>query len=210
MRLRLIPSILLALPLLCSSAFAQGSYFLFGGGADFSMFNRDAPSGAVLPDQSFRPGFNALIGFQTPAGEAGATVLGIGYETRGAVWSIDPGNGQTIDATIKFNYIHLKFDYKYLGSQSGTAYIAPGVDLAFLTSSEAEIDDNTEDMKDVNSVDLDLGLAFGFQVPMNRNAFFMQAGYVYGLFNTVTGEGSDDFSAHNSCIKLTAGFLVGM
>jgi hypothetical protein len=209
MRSKLIPSLFFSIALLCGSAAAQSPAFIIGGGLNFSTFNRDAPSGLDLGDQSMRTGFNLLAGFQAPTG-SGATVLGLGYETRGAVWTDEGPTGEDVDLTIKFNYVHLAFAYKLMSSQGygPVFYFAPGVDLAFLTSSEMEVDNDSRELDDVNSVDLDLGASVGFQVPMANNAFFMEAGYAYGLFDTDTE--SDEFSAHNSAIKLRAGFLVGL
>jgi outer membrane protein with beta-barrel domain len=211
MRSRIIPSALFSISLFCASASAEGTYFLLGGGLDLSTFNRDVPSSVDLPDQSMRTGFNILAGFQNAAGESNATVFGIGYETRGAVWTGEDVNGDDLDVTIKFNYIHLAFAYKLMAQSAGPAvYAAPLVDLAILTGSEGEARGETIDMDEVNSIDLDLGLSLGIQIPVARNAFFLEAGYAYGMFNTVTGEASDDVSMHNSALKLRAGFLVGI
>jgi hypothetical protein len=190
-RSRLTPSLFFSISLVFSislfhaSASAQGNYFLLGGGLDFSTFNRNVPSSAPpLPDQSMRTGFNILAGFQYGDGGNEASIFGIGYETRGAVWKSQ--------------------------SEGPAVYAAPLLDLAILTSSELEVGSETVEANDVNSIDLDLGLSLGVQVPMARNAFFMEAGYAYGLLNTVSGETSDDVSFHNSAIKLRAGFLVGI
>jgi hypothetical protein len=207
MRSRIMLALLAYVSILCASASAQGNYLLIGGGPNFSTFNRDLPSGSELPKQSMRTGFNILAGFQYAEGD-GASVFGVGYETRGAVWK-EPGGDET--ATVKFNYIHLDFAYKFLAASEGPAvYAAPLVDLAILTSSEVQIDGETVEADEVNSFDLDLGLCAGIQIPTSGNAFFLEAGYAYGLFNTVTGDASDDVSMHNSAIKLRAGFLIGI
>lgn len=208
MRSRITASAFISIALFCASASAQGNYFLLGGGPNFSTFNRDLPSGSEPPKQSMRTGFNILAGFQYAEGN-GASLFGVGYETRGAVWKEPDGGDET--ATIKFNYVHLNFAYKLLAQSEGPAvYAAPLLDLAILTSSEVEIEGETVEADKVNSVDLDLGLSLGIQIPAARNAVFLEAAYAYGLFNTITGEASDRASMHNSVIKLRAGFLVGI
>lgn len=209
MRSRILPSAFFSLSILCASAFAEGNALLLGGGLNFTSFHRDAPGN--LPDQAMRTGFNIMAGFQAASDYNGASVFGIGYETRGAVWSDEDSDGDESEATVKFDYLHLAFAYKFLApNPSVTLYAAPLVDLAILTNSEVEFDGGTADADEVNSIDLDLGLSLGVQVPIGRNAFFMEAGYAYGLFNTVTGDAADDVSMHNSAIKLRAGFLVGI
>jgi hypothetical protein len=211
MRSRIIPSVLFAISLLCASASAQESYFLLGGGLNFSTLNLDAPSYIDTPKLRMRTGFNILAGFQYSDGGNDASTYGIGYETRGAVMKAEDRNGDDVDVTFKYNYVHVAFAYKLMTPSGGPAfYAAPLLDLALLTSSEAEAGSEIIEENNLNSFDLDLGISLGVQIPAARNAFFIEAGYAYGLINAVTGEGSDDFSIHNSAIKLRAGFLVGI
>lgn len=211
MRSRIITSALIFISLLCASASAQGNYFLLAGGLDFTTFNLDAPSHVDLPKLRMRTGFNILAGFQYGDGGNDASLFGIGYETRGAVMKSRGFNGNALDVTIKYDYIHVAFAYKILSQSEGTAvYAAPLLDLAILTNSESEAGNETLEEKNVNSIDLDLGLSLGIQIPMARNAIFLEAGYAYGLLNAVTGQASNDYSIHNSAIKLRAGFLVGI
>ena len=94
---------LFSITVLSASASAEGTYFLLGGGLDFSTFNRDVPSEMQLIDQSMRTGFNILAGFQNSAGGYNATVFGIGFETRGAVWTGDDINGNEVEMAIKYD-----------------------------------------------------------------------------------------------------------
>jgi outer membrane protein with beta-barrel domain len=208
MRSRILISAFIFIALLCASASAQGNYFLLGGGPNFTTFNRDLPSGAETPKQSMRTGFNVMAGFQYAEG-GGASLFGVGYETRGAVWKEPNGGDET--ATIKFSYVHLDFAYKFLAQSEGPAvYAAPLLDLAILTDSELQVGGEALEVTKVNSVDLDLGLSLGIQIPAASNALFLEAGYAYGLFNIITGKASDEASMHNSAIKLRAGFLIGL
>lgn len=217
MRSRIIPSALFSVSLFLSaslfsaSASAQENYFLLGGGLNFTTFDLDAPDNVRLPKLRMRTGFNILAGFQYSDGGNDASTYGIGYETRGAVLKSEDFSGDEIDVTIKYNYIHVAFAYKLLTQSSGPAvYAAPLLDLAILTSSEAEAGNETIEENHVNSVDLDLGLSLGVQIPMARNAIFIEAGYAYGLIDAMTGESANDRSIHNSAIKLRAGFMAGI
>ena len=217
MRSRIIPSALFSISLMFSifffsaSASAQDNYFLLAGGPNFTTFNLDAPDNYKLRKLSMRTGFNILAGFQYSDGGNDASLYGIGYETRGAVTKLENFNGEQIDVTSKYNYIHVAFAYKLLTQSSGpAAYAAPLLDLAILTSSELEGGGETEELNNVNSVDLDLGLSLGVQIPMARNAIFIEAGYAYGLLNSISDDDSDELSAHNSAIKLRVGFMAGI
>jgi hypothetical protein len=217
MRSRFIPSALFSISLFLSvslfsaSASAQENYFLLGGGLNFTTFDLDAPDNVRLPKLHMRTGFNILAGFQYSDGGNDASTYGIGYETRGAVIKGRDDNGEDMEAIIKYNYVHVAFAYKLLTQSSGPAvYAAPLLDLAILTGSEVDVGNETIEENHVNSVDLDLGLSLGVQIPMARNAIFIEAGYAYGLLNALTGEISNTRSMHNSAIKLRAGFLAGI
>lgn len=186
-------------------ACAQDNYVSFGGGLNLAEFIRGYPSDARVADQSERFGGAFHIGYQTVTAGENATVVYLSYESRGAVWS--SGN---VDVDIKFNYLQAGFDYKALfGPSSGARlYLSPGVGVGILVNSTAEADGDSRDFNDVSSFDIELAAALGFQVPLGRNAYFLEAGYGYGLLDTV--DNPSDFSANNSVIKLRIGFLFGV
>jgi hypothetical protein len=185
--------------------YSQDNYVSFGGGLNLAEFIRGYPSDARVADQSDRFGGAFHLGYQTVTGGENATLVYLGYESRGAVWS--SGNA---DVDIKFNYIQAGFDYKALfGPASGARfYLSPGVGVGILVNSTAEARGDSQDLKNVSSFDIELAAALGFQVPLGRNAYFLEAGYGYGLLDTV--DETSDFSANNSVIKFRVGFLLGV
>jgi hypothetical protein len=208
-----IPFLIAASAALLSSlpANAGDTYFVLGGGANLAEFNRDLPSGAPEFDQGFRFGPCFHLGFQAPGPGDNASVLSLGYESRGAVWTAQDANGRDVDVTIKFNYLQLGYQYKFLfgGSHQAAGYFAPGLGASILIHSTAEAPGEEQDMDGVNSIDLEASLALGVQAPVGLNhAFFLEGGYGYGLFDTDTDR--EDASANNSVIKLRAGFLIGL
>ena len=202
--MRLHPFLLLAASLCPLSVQSQANFLYLGGGLNLSTFVLDLPSGAEPPDQSFRSGFGVSGGLQTQPAPNVAVNIGLGYETRGAVWTIGGEEG-----TVKFNYFHVPLAIKLIGANPGPRpYFAPGVDLAFLTSSEIEVGSQSEDIENVANMDLDLGAALGVEIPAGRNFVFLEAGYAYGLLDT--NDESSQAAANNSNIKLRGGILFAM
>ena len=182
----------------------------FGGGLNLASFIRGYPSDAKVPDQSERFGSAFHIGYQSATAGENATILYLGYESRGAVWSGRNLTGRNVDDVIKFNYIQAGFNYKALfGPASGARfYLSPGVGLGFLDNSTEEANGDSHEVEDVSSFDIELAAALGVQVPVGGNAYFLEAGYGYGLLDTV--DNNTGYSANNSVIKFRVGFLLGV
>lgn len=186
-------------------AYAENDYVLFGAGLNLATFSIDPPSGFKKPDQSNRVAPAIQLGYQMGTFSGDATVLSLGYESKGTVLD---ASGSGDDITMKLNYMQLSFQYKALfGQASGPRfYLAPGIGAALLVFSEATRGSDSRDIDDATSFDLDLAGAFGVQMPMGNNAFLMEAGYGYGLFDV---DDTPDSSINNSVIKLRIGFLIG-
>ena len=211
MQIRIIPFLFLSFVLFTSAVSAQDSHMLFGGGLNLSKFSRKGPSGVHFYDQNFLTGFNALIGYQTSGDEVGVTVIGIGFETRGTELKDETPSGNAFEEKTRLDYLHFAFAFKYFITESAVKpYASPGLDIAFLTNAEIEDEDGVRDFPQTSTLDLDLGLALGAEIPFGRHAVFLEGGYAYGLFNALEGDIAKDFTFHNSCIKLRGGFLLGI
>lgn len=185
----------------------ENRYLLLGGGLNLSTFFRTTDLEDVKwKDESFRPGLGVQVGYQSTSGDIGETVVTFGYETRGAVINGDlPGEP---DVTFRFNYAQVALGSKFLLPLSGGAslYLMPGIGLALCLNSDVSDGTVSSDLSEANPFDLDLSIALGTQVPVGRNAFYLEGGYCFGVVNTVPD--AQHLGMRNVNLKFRLGYLV--
>lgn len=107
------------------------------------------------------------------------------------------------DDHLKLDYIQIPLMARYYVSEGFNFELGP--QLGFLVKADAELDGETEDVKDLFK-DFEYGINFGLGYKLTNGLFF-QGRYNLGLANINDFEEFDDSKIHNSVIQLSVGFM---
>jgi hypothetical protein len=107
------------------------------------------------------------------------------------------------DDHLKLDYIQIPLMARYYVSEGFNFELGP--QLGFLVKADAELDGETEDVKDLFK-DFEYGINFGLGYKLTNGLFF-QGRYNLGLANINDFEEFDDSKIHNSVIQFSVGFM---
>lgn len=162
-----------------------------------------------FPDSSRRLGVVGGVSVRVPAGERFSFLIEGLYSEKGLAFDIEE-DGFEASGDIRIRYIEVpllgRADLSAPGASTRVYVIggaAPAFKLDARVKAEAEGEEETEDIDDVESVDL--GLVGGAGVEFGR--FLVEGRYTHGLMsiNSDTDEG-DDESVRNRVISVMVGY----
>lgn len=105
-----------------------------------------------------------------------------------------------IDATVKLDYINIPIMADFTVAEGFS--LQGGPQIGFNMTSEVEWEDETEELEDIESLDLGLGIGAQYRLPMG---VFFQARYVIGM-SDISSDDSDDKN-QNSVLSISAGWF---
>lgn len=105
-----------------------------------------------------------------------------------------------IDATVKLDYINIPIMADFTVAEGFS--LQGGPQIGFNMTSEVEWEDETEELEDIESLDLGLGIGAQYRLPMG---LFFQARYVIGM-SDISSDDSDDKN-QNSVLSISAGWF---
>jgi len=129
----------------------------------------------------------------------------------GALYDMKGASGDMMgqDITMSYSYLTIPLVAKASFPAGGvTAYAGAGVDVGINLSAEAEVGDESNDIKDVSTLDFALDLMVGAEMPMGNGAAFAQAGYVMGLTTVDASDAEADVKLN--AIKIGAGYKINL
>ncbi|TVZ50912.1 porin family protein [Dokdonia sp. Hel_I_53] len=167
---------------------AQETTFGLKGGVNFASINGDD-----LDDLDGRTSFHVGAVANFGLTEAFAIQPEVVYSSQGASEEFEGD-----DINYRLNYINIPVLADYTFAEGFSAQFGP--QFGINVSSDVEFDGDTEDLEDVET--LDLGLAGGLQYSLDQGIFF-QARYTLGLNNIFDFEDAD---AKNGVFALSVGY----
>lgn len=173
-----------------SSMMAQLS-FGAKAGVNFASF-----SGDDADDLDGLTGFHVGAVANFPLGEMIALQPEVVYSAQGASFSEDG------DAKLKFGYINIPVMVDVNLAEGFS--LQGGPQFGINISSKLDFDGESEDIEDVNTLDLGVGIGAQYKLPMG---VFFQARYVVGfnsVFDDVEGE---SFDVKNGVASLSVGYM---
>ncbi len=200
---------ILGLCLFLNVAMAGDEYFVVGTGINLSSFNVEMNNRE--PEQNFRTAGAVMAGYQMPTGD-NATVLSLGFETRGTSGNLVRFGEEQIGYEYRLNYLQLLLQYKWLMSITSmtSAYLSPNLGLAWLLGAEEEVGNLSHNIEQgTSNFDLEIGVMVGTQVSLGNHGLFFEGGYGYGL-TEVRDEFQVSGTLKNSVVKFRLGLLYGL
>ena len=121
----------------------------------------------------------------------------------GAIYS---QKGATLldEITVALDYLEVPADFAFMLGDGGFS-LSAGPYFAFLMSSKYKFDGESEDMEDMNS--MDLGLNFGASYLINEQ-ILIDARYGMGLMNLDSDSDSDE-TILNGALQISVGYMFG-
>lgn len=121
----------------------------------------------------------------------------------GAIYS---QKGATLldEITVALDYLEVPADLAFMLGDGGFA-LSAGPYFAFLMSSKVKLDGESEDMEDMNS--MDIGLNFGASYLVNEQ-ILIDARYGMGLTN-ISSDSDDDETMLNGALQISVGYVFG-
>lgn len=116
------------------------------------------------------------------------------YSTQGATWSI-----AGVDSTFKLDYLNVPIMADFTVVEGFSLQAGPQIGINI--TSEVDIDGETEELEDIESLDMGLGIGAQYTSPMG---LFFQARYMVGLSDIVD---DGDFKNQNSVLSISAGWF---
>ena len=121
----------------------------------------------------------------------------------GAIYS---QKGATLldEITVALDYLEVPADFAFMLGDGGFA-LSAGPYFAFLMSSKVKLDGESEDMEDMNS--LDIGLNFGASYLVNEQ-ILIDARYGMGLTN-ISSDSDSEETMLNGALQISVGYVFG-
>ena len=121
----------------------------------------------------------------------------------GAIYS---QKGATLldEITFALDYLEVPADFAFMLGDGGFA-LSAGPYFAFLMSSKVKLDGESEDMEDMNS--LDIGLNFGASYLVNEQ-ILIDARYGMGLTN-ISSDSDSEETMLNGALQISVGYVFG-
>ena len=121
----------------------------------------------------------------------------------GAIYS---QKGATLldEITFALDYLEVPADFAFMLGDGGFA-LSAGPYFAFLMSSKVKLDGESEDMEDMNS--LDIGLNFGASYLVNEQ-ILIDARYGMGLTN-ISSDSDSEETILNGALQISVGYVFG-
>lgn len=161
-------------------------------GANFSSITGDE-----VDDLDGRTSINVGGVVNIGIGELFAVQPEILYSTQGATWELDG-----VKSTYKLDYINIPIMVDYTVAEGFS--LQGGPQIGFNITSEIETDGETEELDDVESLDLGIGIGAQYRLPMG---LFFQARYVIGLSDIFPDADGEDFKEKNSVLSISVGWF---
>jgi len=117
------------------------------------------------------------------------------FSTQGATMSMEG-----VDGTARLDYINIPVLVDITVAEGFS--LQGGPQVGFNITSEVEVDGETVDLEDVETIDFGLGIGAQYRLPIG---LFFQARYVIGLSN-INSE-TDDVKNQNSVFSISAGWF---
>ena len=121
----------------------------------------------------------------------------------GAIYS-QKGAALLDEITVALDYLEVPADFAFMLGDGGFA-LSAGPYFAFLMSSKVKLDGESEDMEDMNS--MDIGLNFGASYLVNEQ-ILIDARYGMGLTN-ISSDSDDDETMLNGALQISVGYVFG-
>jgi len=136
-----------------------------------------------------------------PFGDVVQLRTGVIYNQKGA--TLDLG---TDDLTLAVDYLEVPADFAFMLGDGGFA-LSAGPYFAFLLSAKQKADGESEDMEDMNTMDIGLNLGASFTIAENM---IIDARYGMGLTNVVDTDSfeTDDIWL-NGCLSVSFAYMFG-
>ena len=173
-----------------TTSFAQDISFGINAGVNFSSI-----AGDEVDDLDGRTSLNFGGVVNIGIGELFAVQPEILYSTQGATWELDG-----VEATYKLDYINIPIMADFTVAEGFS--LQGGPQIGFNITSEIDTDGETEELEDVESLDLGVGIGAQYRLPMG---LFFQARYVIGLSDIVADD--EDLKNQNSVLSISAGWF---
>jgi hypothetical protein len=157
--------------------------------------NFSSIAGDDVDDLDGRTSLNVGAVVNIPVSELFAVQPEVVFSTQGATFDVDG-----IDGTARLDYINIPVLADFTVAEGFS--LQGGPQVGFKITSEVEVDGETEELEDVESVDFGLGIGAQYRLPLG---LFFQARYVIGLSN-INSE-SDDIKNQNSVFSIGAGWF---
>ena len=111
-----------------------------------------------------------------------------------------------MDITIALDYLEVPVDFAFMLGDGGFA-LSAGPYFAFLMSSKVTFDGESEDMEDVNGMDIGLNLGTSFTI---AESMIIDARYGMGLTNLSSeSDMTDDYVELNGVLSVSFAYMFG-